>query len=105
MDRNEEKHCKDLYALILGPRQLRALCVAHLVANYDEYDPQHLALLPEDVQQQVRTAREREEKRRRKLVACGPNDVMFEDSEGDDDDSEEDEEEDDEEDEATAALP
>ena len=79
----------------MGPRQLRALCVAHLVANYDEYDPQHLALLPEDVQQQVRTAREREEKRRRKLVACEPSDLMLEDSE-------EDEEEDDEEDEATA---
>mgnify|MGYP007115654344 CR=1 FL=1 len=79
----------------MGPRQLRALCVAHLVANYDQYDPQHLALLPEDVQQQVRTAREREEKRRRKLVACEHNDLMLEDSE-------EDEEEDDEEDEATA---
>jgi hypothetical protein len=97
LDRNEEKHCKDLYALILGPRQLRALCVAHLVANYDQYDPQHLALLPEDVQQQVRTAREREEKRRRKLVAYGTNDVMLEDSEDDDDSEEEDEE-----DEATA---
>ncbi|ELR13924.1 kelch repeatcontaining protein [Acanthamoeba castellanii str. Neff] len=96
--RNEEKHCKDLYALILGPRQLRALCVAHLVANYEQYDPQHLALLPEDVQQQVRTAREREEKRRRKLVACESYDVMLEDE----DDSEEEE---DDEDEEAVSLP
>jgi hypothetical protein len=65
-DRNEEKHCKDLHVLILGPRQLRTLCMSHLVSHYDAYTPQQLATLPEDVLQHARVIRQVEQKRLRK---------------------------------------